>query len=100
MTNQIKKQSVAYDRMWLEDPTGALIALRRAAIVARCIALETEGKVMIYRDGETVWETDPQRIFPDGVEVKLCQCGRVLEVKDDLDPATEEAVRNRYKNRW
>ena len=74
--------------------------VRRAAIVARCRALETAGKVLIYRGGEMVWETDPQRIFPDGVEVKLCQCGRVLEMKDDLDPATEEAVQSRYKNRW
>ena len=59
--------------------------LRRAAIVARRRALENSGGVTIFRDGEMVWETDPKRIFPPGVEVKMCECGRVLEVKDTLD---------------
>jgi hypothetical protein len=62
----------------------ALAALRRAAIVARRRALENAGGVTIYRDGEMVWEMDPKRIFPEGVEVKICECGRVL-VKDLLD---------------
>lgn len=78
----------------------ALAALRRASIVARRRALENRGGVMIYRDGEMVWETDPERIFPPGVEAKICECGRVL-IKDSLDPYTEEFLNNpkleRYK---
>ena len=66
------------------DVARATAAMRRAAIVARRRALENRGGVMIYRDGEMVWETDPKRIFPPGVEVKICECGRVL-VKDTLD---------------
>jgi hypothetical protein len=62
----------------------AMAAMRRAAIKARCQALEDEGGVFISQDGEMVWETDPKRIFPEGVEVKICECGRVL-VKDTLD---------------
>ena len=71
----------------------AMAAIRRAAIVARRRALEDEGGVFISRDGEMVWETDPERIFPPGVEVKICECGRVL-VKDSLDPLTEEFLNN------
>ena len=63
---------------------GAMAAMRRAAIKARRQALEDEGGVYISRDGEMVWETDPKRIFPEGVEVKICECGRVL-VKDTLE---------------
>ncbi len=63
----------------------AMAAMRRAAIKARCQALEDEGGVFISQDGEMVWETEPERIFPDGVEVKICECGRVLEVKDTLE---------------
>jgi hypothetical protein len=66
----------------------AMAAMRRAAIVARRRALENEGKVMIYRDGEMVWETDPKRIFPPGVEIKICECGRVL-VNDTIEGLTE-----------
>ncbi len=40
-----------------------------------------------------VWETDPQHIFPESVEAKICECGRVL-VKDSLDPLTEELLNN------
>ena len=61
----------------------AMTAMRRAAIKARCQALEDEGGVYISRHGEMVWETDPKRIFPPGVEVKICECGRVLVVKDE-----------------
>ena len=61
----------------------AMAAMRRAAIKARCQALEDEGGVYISRHGEMVWETDPKRIFPPGVEVKICECGRVLVVKDE-----------------
>ncbi len=56
----------------------AMAAIRRAAIKARREALEDEGQVMIVRDGKRVWETDPKRIFPAGVEVEICQCGRVI----------------------
>lgn len=33
---------------------------------------------MIVHKGEMVWETDPKRIFPAGVEVEICQCGHVI----------------------
>ena len=56
----------------------AMAAMRRAAIKARRKALEDEGQVMIVRDGKMVWETDPSRIFPSGVEVEICKCGRVI----------------------
>ena len=62
----------------------AMAAMRRAAIRARRTALEDEGKVMIVHDGTRVWETDPERIFPSGVEVEICQCGRVIAT-DTLD---------------
>ena len=69
----------------------AMSAMRRAAIKARCQALEEESGVFISRDGEMVWETEPERIFPDGVEVKICECGRVLVVKDEPGDITEQA---------
>ncbi len=75
------------------DIERAEAAMRRAAIVARRRALENRGGLMIYQDGEMVWETDPKRIFPKGVEVKICECGRVT-VKDSLDPYTEEFLNN------
>lgn len=78
----------------------AMAAMRRAAIVARRQALEDEGGVYISRDGEMVWETEPERIFPEGVEVKICECGRV-SVNDLLDPYTNEYLKDprleRYK---
>jgi len=74
--------------------------MRRASIVARRRALENAGGVHIWQDGEMVWETEPDRIFPAGVEVKICECGRVL-IKDSDDPYTEEFLNNpkleRYK---
>jgi hypothetical protein len=69
----------------------AMAAMRRAAIKARCQALEDEGGVFISQDGEMVWETDPKRIFPPGVEVKICECGRVLVVKDEPEDITGQA---------
>ena len=75
------------------DVERASAALRRASIVARRHALENRGDVYIWRDGEMVWETDPDRISPEGVEAKICECGRVL-VKDSLDPLTEEFLNN------
>ena len=78
----------------------AMAAMRRAAIVARRSALEQEGGVYIWRDGEMVWETEPERIFPPGVEVKICECGRVL-IKDSEDPYTEEYLNNpRLEKYW
>ena len=65
------------------ESSRAMAAMRRAAIKARCQALEDEGGVYISRHGEMVWETDPKRIFPPGVAVKICECGRVLVVKDE-----------------
>ena len=56
----------------------AVATMRRAAIKARRRALEEEGQVMIVHEGERVWETDPKRIFPAGVEVEICECGRVI----------------------
>ena len=75
------------------DVERASAAMRRASIVARRSALEEEGGVYISHDGAMVWETDPERIFPPGVEIKICECGRVL-VKDLLDPFTEEYLNN------
>ena len=75
------------------DVERASAALRRASIVARRQALETFAEVMLYRDCEMVRETDPERIFHEGVEAKICECGRVL-VKDSLDPLTEEFLKN------
>ena len=63
---------------------GAASAIRRAAIGARQRALETNGEVMLYRDRALVLETDPKRIFPSGVEVEICRCGRVIAT-DTLD---------------
>ena len=40
-----------------------------------------------------MWETEPERIFPRGVEAKICECGRVL-IKDSEDPYTEEFLNN------
>ena len=62
----------------------AMEAIRRAAIKARRAALEDEGQVLIVHDGKRVWETDPKRIFPSGVEVEICKCGRVIAT-DTLD---------------
>ena len=88
MTNQEKKPT---ERKYTGiDVERATAAMRRAAIKARRSALEEEGGVYISRDGEMVWETDPKRIFPPGVEVKICECGRVL-VNDTIEGVTEWA---------
>ena len=60
------------------DIARADAAMRRAAIKTRRRALEEEGQVMIVHEGERVWETDPKRIFPAGVEVEICECRRVI----------------------
>lgn len=99
MTNQ-SAQEVKEQPYSGIDIEHASAAMRRASIVARRRALENAGGVYIWRDGEMVWETDPKQLFPEGVEVKICECGRVL-VKDSLDPLTEEFLKNprleRYK---
>ena len=51
-----------------EDNLGALAALRRAAIKARRRALEVSGSVLIRKDGEFVYESDPNVLFPDGAD--------------------------------
>lgn len=51
-----------------EDNLGALEALRRAAIKARRRALEVSGSVLIRKDGEFVYESDPKVLFPDGAD--------------------------------
>lgn len=81
------------------DVERASAALRRASIIARRRALENAGGVYIWRDGEMVWETEPERIFPPGVEVKICECGRVL-IKDTEDPYTEEFLNNPKLERY
>ena len=86
----------AYTGIDVERTTAAV---RRASIVARRSALEEEGGVYISRGGEMVWETDLERIFPPGVEVNICECGRVL-VKDSLDPLTEEFLNNPRLERY
>ena len=99
MTNQSTQevQEQAYTGI---DAGRALAATRRASIIARRRALENRGAVMICRNGEMVWETGPAMIFPEGVEAKICECGRVI-VKDTVDPLTEEFLGNprleRYK---
>ena len=99
MTSHAKQQDGTKEYTGI-DIERASAAMRRAAIVARRRALENAGGVYISHDGEMVWETDPKRIFPEGVEVEICECGRVL-VKDSLDPLTEEFLNNprleRYK---
>ena len=99
MTNQ-SMQEVQEQTYTGIDIERASAAMRRASIVARRRALENRGGVMIYRDGEMVWETDPKHIFPEGVEVKICECGRVI-VNDLVDPYTNEFLNNpkleRYK---
>ena len=92
MTSQPKRQTGTREYAGI-DIDRASAAMRRASIVARHRALENAGGVHIWQDGEMVWETDPKRIFPEGVEVKICECGKVL-VKDSLDPLTEEFLNN------
>ena len=48
------------------DNAAALAALRRASIKARRRALEVSGSVLIRKDGELVYESDPKALFPDG----------------------------------
>ena len=50
------------------DNAGALAALRRASIKARLRALEVSGSVVMYRDGNVVYESDPEVLFPDGMD--------------------------------
>ena len=53
---------------WEIDNAGALAALRRASIKARLRALEVSGSVAMYRDGKVVYESDPDVLFPDGMD--------------------------------
>ena len=50
------------------DNAGALAALRRASIKARRRALEVTGSVPMWRNGEVVYESNPEVLFPDGMD--------------------------------
>ena len=52
----------------------ALAALRRASDIARRRALETTGSVAIFRDGEIVYETDPNVLFSEPQEWLNASC--------------------------
>ena len=49
------------------DNAAALAALRRAAVKARRRALQVSGSVLIRKNGEFVYESDPSVLFPDGL---------------------------------
>lgn len=55
-------------------PDAALAALRRASDIARRRALETTGSVAIFRDGEIVYETDPNVLFSEPQEWLNASC--------------------------
>ena len=55
-------------------PEAALAALRRASDIARRRALETTGSVAIFRDGEIVYETDPNVLFSEPQEWLNAAC--------------------------
>lgn len=55
-------------------PEAALAALRRASDIARRRALETTGSVAIFRDGEIVYETDPNVLFSEPQEWLNASC--------------------------
>ena len=50
------------------DNAAALAALRRAAVIARRRALAVSGYVLIGKGGKIVRESDPAKIFPDGMD--------------------------------
>ena len=50
------------------DLIGAEAAMLRASERARRRAMETTGSVVIFRDGEIVWEEDIKKIFPEDNE--------------------------------
>ncbi len=49
------------------DNAAALAALQRAAIKARHHTLALNGSVLIRKDGEYVYESDPTVLFPEGM---------------------------------
>ena len=55
-------------------PEAALAALRRASDIARRRALETTGSVAIFRDGEIVYETNPNVLFSEPQEWLNAAC--------------------------
>ena len=55
-------------------PEAALEALRRASDIARRRTLETTGSVAIFRDGEIVYETDPDVLFSEPQEWLNASC--------------------------
>ena len=65
MTTQ-KQQDLNLDKKSQDqDLTGAEAAMLRAAKLACRQAIETTGSVVVFRDGEIVWEKDIRKIFPD-----------------------------------
>lgn len=50
-----------------DHAAAALAALRRAAIKARRETLALSGSVLIRKNGELVYESDPAVLFPDSM---------------------------------
>ena len=63
MTNSIERAGV---EPATEFAAAGLAALRRAAIKARRETLALNGSVLIRKNGEFVYESDPAVLFPDG----------------------------------
>ena len=51
-----------------EHALGALNAMKRASIIARKRALERDGYVWIHRNGKAERVSDPDILFPDGMD--------------------------------
>lgn len=47
---------------------GGIAAMHGAAVNVRRAALVVSGSVVMERDGKTVYESDPNILFPDGVD--------------------------------
>ena len=64
-----KQQNLNLYKKSQDQPlTGAEAAMLRAAKKACRKAIETTGSVVIFRNGEIVWEKDIRKIFPDDAE--------------------------------
>ena len=64
MTNSTERTGV---EPATEFAAAGLAALRRASIKARRESLALNGSVLIRKDGEYVYESDPAVLFPDGI---------------------------------
>lgn len=67
MTNSIERTGV---EPATEFAAAGLAALRRAAIKARRETLALNGSVLIRKNGEFVYESDPAVLFPEGAGVE------------------------------